>query len=243
MKLIRKFWIRFVSESIWSLERLIFYPKLAQTISKTFLSIKDPVIFDVGANRGQSIRFFKRLFPESTIYGFEPSARVFSVLQNNFNDKPKIKLFELALGSIPGESVLFEHPLDETSTMKPPNNNSDWQKTKNRLLLIKRDHQFAEVVVKVTTIDEFCEAKSVSKIDLLKIDVEGFEFEVLKGSNKSLTNGVITAIQIERHLNDLRHDRTPEIREFLQSLGYEITVSIKHSFGNFYEDIYVKKPN
>ena len=239
--LIRTYWIRFVSESLWLLERVMFYPKLARSISKSSLVIENSVIFDVGANRGQSIRFFLKLFPQCTIYGFEPSRSVFPILRDKFSGNPNIKLFELALGSASGKSVFFEHPLDETSTLSPPDSNSNWQKTKNRLLFIGKDHQFIQTIVTVTTVDEFYESNNLSKIDLLKIDVEGFEYDVLRGATNTLTKGAIRTIQIERHVDDLRLDRTSEIRDFLKAFGFETRISIKHSFGSFYEDLYAKK--
>jgi hypothetical protein len=100
---------------------------------------------------------------------------------------------------------------------------------------------YTKTTVSVTTLDKFCEENKVSKIDLLKIDVEGFEYEVLKGSVNTLTKGKIDTIQIERHVDDMRVDRTLEIHELLEALGFYTRVSIKHSFGNFYEDIYLKK--
>jgi len=221
----------------------MFYPKLARSISKSSLVTEDSVIFDVGTNRGQSISFFLKLFPQCTIYGFEPSRSVFPILRAKFSGNTNIKLFEMALGSAPGESVFYEHPLDETSTLSPPNSDSKWQKTKNRLLFIGKNNQFTETIVPVTTVDEFFEFNNLSKIDLLKIDVEGFEYDVLLGATNTLTKGAIKAIQIERHVDDLRLDRTSVIRNLLKAFGFEIRISIKHSFGNFYEDLYVKNLN
>ena len=221
------------------MERAFFYPKLAKEISKMEIVNEKPVIFDVGANRGQSIRFFRGLFAKCTIYGFEPSSKVFSILSEKFNGVSSVKLFELALGSVSGKGVFFEHLLDETSTMSLPDLDSKWQKTKNRLLLTGSERSFTETIVNVTTIDEFCATHEVSRIDLLKIDVEGFEHEVLKGGIKTLTQGKVRIIQIERHADDLRLDRTPEIQGLLTLLGFHTVISIKHSFGNFYEDFYM----
>ena len=75
--------------------------------------------------------------------------------------------------------------------MNLPNLNSKWQKTKDRLLLTGGKHSFTQTVVSVTTIDEFCKAHEVSRVDLLKIDVEGFELEVLKGGIETLNQGKI----------------------------------------------------
>jgi hypothetical protein len=53
------------------------------------------------------------------------------------------------------------------------------------------------ITVKVLTLDSFCEQRSIEKIDLLKVDVEGFEIEVFKGAKRMLENKNIQIIAFE----------------------------------------------
>ena len=78
----------------------------------------------------------------------------------------------------------------------------------------------------------------VQGIFLLKVDVEGHEFEVLSGAIGTFGKRMIENIQIERHLDDLRVGDTNAIQNLLEHHGFSKIESIKHSFGNFYEDIY-----
>ena len=112
---------------MWLLEKVFFYKKLSKVIIKNRILSNSSIVFDVGANRGQSIAFFKKNFPSVTILAFEPSPTVFLKLQKKSENKKNISLLELALGAAKGEAVFFEHLLDETSTMSPPNPNSTWQ--------------------------------------------------------------------------------------------------------------------
>ncbi len=137
------------------------------------------------------------------------------------------------------ERQFFEHSLDETSTMSPPNPNSTWQKRKNRILLVRDSNSFEETLVQVTTLEIFCAENGIWQIDLLKIDVEGFEYDVLKGAQNVLKKGAVKAIQIERHMDDMRTDNSSRIKEFLNCFGFNLCASIKHTVGNYYEDIYI----
>ena len=92
--------------------------------------------------------------------------------------------------------------------------------------------------MQVTTLDIFCAENGIRQIDLLKIDVEGFEYVVLKGAQNVLMKGAIKAIQIERHMDDMRTDNSSQINEFLNYYDFNLCASIKHTVGNYFEDIY-----
>jgi hypothetical protein len=75
-------------------------------------------------------------------------------------------------------------------------------------------------------------------IFLLKIDVEGHEFAVLSGAKDTLDKKMIKNIQIERHVDDLRESDEFKIGNFLNQFGFKRVASLRHSIGNFYEDVY-----
>ena len=61
-------------------EKIFFYPKLKSFYKNASININSPVILDVGANKGQSIDFFKSIYPDCLIYAFEPNPRLFTAL-------------------------------------------------------------------------------------------------------------------------------------------------------------------
>ncbi len=68
---------------------------------QSLVSCDDPLIFDIGAHRGESVRFFKEIFPWSTIYSFEPDIENFKSLANvceslSLNRKGECNPFNLA---------------------------------------------------------------------------------------------------------------------------------------------------
>lgn len=123
------------------------------------------VLFDVGANIGQTVERLVRYFPQSRIYSFEPGPTSFKTLQRRFGGRPGVHLHPVALGATRGTAVLQINDNAEMNTLVGTVNAAN------------------SVAVEVTTLDAFTAAAGLSHIDLLKIDVEGWELEVLKGAD------------------------------------------------------------
>jgi FkbM family methyltransferase len=242
---VRLSWVWLISTLIWATEKLLFYPKLSTayrnlSLPENVVSGRGITIFDVGANKGQSIRFFKSIYPQSQIIAFEPSQKTFNLL-NVFVEEKSYKdvfIFQTGVGEIHGEMNFYESVLDETSTFSLPDENSKYLGNKNRILFQKNENAFHTVTAKITTIDRFIEENQISCVDILKIDVEGFELEVLHGARNALVKGEIKIIQLERHTDDMRVDRHPLIHELLFKNGYRQVQEIKHPFGDFHEILY-----
>jgi FkbM family methyltransferase len=197
-------------------------------------------VLDIGANKGQSVSFFKKIYPNSKIIAFEPSEKTFNLLSGFIRDNlyRDVSIYQVGIGEINGELNFYESILDETSTFSLPDENSQYLKDKNRILFQKNENAFRTVTAKITTIDRFIEENQISSVDILKIDVEGFELEVLNGARNALVKGEIRIIQLERHSDDMRVDRYPLIHELLSINGYRQVQEIKHPFGDFHEILY-----
>ena len=86
---------------------------------KKFLHNDHPLIFDVGANVGQSIQKFRSEFPRCTIHSFEPSPTTFMELKNHAFDFKNVYLWNCALGSISGQMTFFENTCSDMSSFLP----------------------------------------------------------------------------------------------------------------------------
>ena len=67
-------------------------------ILKKILKKNNNIIFDIGANKGQSLTRFGKLFNNTYFYSFEPSFSAFKVLKSKYGNQSNIKLFNTALG-------------------------------------------------------------------------------------------------------------------------------------------------
>ena len=126
------------------------------------------VIFDVGANVGQTAWVLVRYFPGATIYCFEPAAGPFGVLQCKYGSRRNVHCINAALGADAEKRTLLVGADTELNTFVTDGPRG------GRLT----DHE----VVEVDTVDRFCAARDIAQIDVLKMDVQGWECAVLSGA-------------------------------------------------------------
>ena len=129
--------------------------------------------------------------------------------------------------------------MDETSTFVLPNNNSNYNRLRMLVLGTSSKNMYKPINVNVVTLDSYCDSIFIEEIFLLKIDTEGYELEVLKGSRQLLAHRKIKNILLERHEDDMRDEKKDELPALLLANGFLLKKSIRHSFGNFYDDLYV----
>jgi FkbM family methyltransferase len=178
-----------------------------------FLKSAAPVIFDVGANVGQSVRRYKDVFPESTIYSFEPGPATFKSLQSNVSKYANVTPWNYGLGATRGKLTLQENSLTEFSSFLPQGDPK---------------FSYGNVVrtteVDVETIDSFCDAHAVDTIDLLKSDTQGFELEVFRGGEQMMKAGRIGLVHCEIIFSRM-YERLPtyvDICAQLDSCGFRL---------------------
>jgi FkbM family methyltransferase len=156
---------------------------------------------DVGANQGLWTTQLKKLHPLSEIHAFEPSGITFQLLKKNTQSLDGIVLHQIAVGNTTGKVKLFSDcdasPLASL--------------THRRLNHEKIDFSNEELV-EVTTLKIWQESYPSFIPNILKIDVEGHEFEVLKGSAAVLDK--IRIIQFEFGGTDI------DTRVFFQDFWY-----------------------
>lgn len=129
-------------------------------------------IFDAGANIGQTANYFIKHFPGADIYCFEPVATTYKQLLSNIKSK-KIHPLNEGLGSAIQNHTIHKNNSSGASSLKGD------------------DGRFFETeTVKINTAQNFCTQNEITTIDLLKMDVEGYEMDVLKGFGPLLKNNV-----------------------------------------------------
>jgi len=145
------------------------------------LSKNSDVIFDIGANTGIYAITAKVYNKKSTIYAFEPQPNIFDVLQKNINlNEYDIIGEEIALSNKTGNLPFYNYGSPQTfldSNTTAGSLNKDWRSH-------KINHQ--SIIVPVIKIEDYIKNNNITKIDLMKIDVETYEYQVLDGMGKYL---------------------------------------------------------
>jgi FkbM family methyltransferase len=147
------------------------------------------VIFDVGAYIGEVTATYKSIFPNATIYCFEPFWDSFQKLKKLCTDS-SIAAYQIAMSDKQGTAVLnINMDLSCNSLFPRPDDGFRYY--------AKDSQNTRQIEVDTTTLDNFCEKTKISTIDILKIDVEGAETKVLKGASGLLSNQAIKLIYTE----------------------------------------------
>ena len=143
------------------------------------------VALDVGANIGNWSASFLTALPAAQIIAFEPSKQAFSKLFLRFRDFPNVSCVNTALGKSDEKAMLYA---DESASGLS-------SLTKRRVAHFGIDFNYSEEV-EITKLDTWIKSQSKDfSPNVLKMDVEGHEFDVLRGAHETL--GLIEIVQFE----------------------------------------------
>jgi len=134
------------------------YKKLSfNDIHKAKIDTDNPLIFDVGANKGQSIRRFKNIFPKSIIHAFEPINEEFVKLQDEFKNDKSIFLNNFALGDSVGHKKFNIMASTGHSSFYKINSDTEWLKIRSKEFNSnEKEYEQKVVDVKIDTINNYC---------------------------------------------------------------------------------------
>jgi FkbM family methyltransferase len=166
---------------------------LAQVVATACAGVATPVVFDVGANVGDYALLVRRHVPSALIYAFEPSEPVYKELAENLSARGDMNArpYNIGFSDAEKEVELYSYSIEGTEISLLAS------------LDLRLPTQVREVEVSSTkriqtkTIDGFCADNAINRIDFLKLDVEGHELAILRGSSKMLAAQAISMIQFE----------------------------------------------
>lgn len=142
-------------------------------------------VIDVGANIGDFASCLSSRNPHAVVYCIEPEFENYKILARRFENIPTVHTYNFALGEFEASKV----------SLYAANSGSSQASLSKRSIGLTPS-QFGHVnFVDLKTLDQFKSDLGIESIDLVKIDVEGHEFEVLKGAEPSIS--LIQAIQFE----------------------------------------------
>lgn len=146
-------------------------------------------IFDVGANRGTTIKKYKNLFKDAHIHAFEPTPEVFSTLEKETSGLSNVYIQQLAISEEIGTVTFYLNKSLDTNSLLPS--------VKIGASSDKGCENITQVQIETTTIDEYCRQNNILAIDILKFDIQGAELKALMGAQKMLEKKAIKLIYTE----------------------------------------------
>jgi len=173
---------------------------------------KGDIIFDVGTNIGETLLNFAKLTGEKGyVYGFEPDEENYRNVQKNIslNNFKNIHVFNNAV-SDKKETV-------KLSVVEPHNRGM------NRILEPGSDEGYQYSIIEAITLDDLVAENKIERIDLVKIDIEGYEMHALKGALQMLKKFKPVLFVEIAYTRLIKLNTSPnEVMKFLEDLGYKI---------------------
>jgi FkbM family methyltransferase len=199
-------------------------------------------VIDVGAHKGETIKLFSKNFNLKSIVSYEASKKNFLFLKKfeNINFDFELKIKNIALGSVEKKMDFFQTSESSSSTFCKIDFNSKYYKRKKKILdfFYNQDYILNKESIQLHTLyNEFKEFNS-NKIDILKIDTEGFEFDVIKGTKEKIAS--IKYIYFEHHfdLMIIKDYKFSEIHDYLTKYNFKKMIKIKMPLRKTFEYIY-----
>jgi FkbM family methyltransferase len=169
---------------------------------------EDFVVMDIGTNNGAVLMQLCQKVNNGFVYGFEPDPTNFVRCQTNvaLNDLKNLRVNNIGLGKEAGRLSLVV--VDET--------NMGMNK-------ISSDFSSADSGVIINTVDNFIAENAITRVDLVKIDTEGFELNVLLGAAELLRN-MKPILFIELDDNNLKDQKqsAKQLISYLEGYQYRI---------------------
>ncbi len=174
---------------------------------------RSPVVFDIGANKGQTIEFMLRLFPGAKVFAFEPAGVMADALIARYSSR-NVAVYRNGMGAVVSSQQFHNYSNNELSSFLE--------------LSKKDDNPFSNValsskeIVQIDTVDSFALSHQVKYIDILKIDTQGFDFEVLKGAQGLFERRKVHVVQVELNFANLYEGQgsAGQIIDSLSGYGY-----------------------
>lgn len=179
---------------------------------------EDSIVFDIGANVGVWTVLLSKTSPTAKVHSFEPAPNTYELMARNvsINKCANVTANNIAASDKDG-TVEFEVPkgISIYGRVRPEKEGVDDGQRFSRTDIYN---------VECERLSDYCARHDIENIDFMKIDVEGFELQVLKGMEELLINKKVGAIYIET-MEDNHVRMGSSYREFLEffgKVGYKI---------------------
>ena len=184
-------------------------------IAKLMPDQRHLVFVDGGAHDGQMALKFCKRFPGLQVHAFEPNEDLFPALKRNLESVPGSRN-QLALSSKTQTLEMYINDSPMTSSVLPRNDNS--VRYFDQVTRIKDVRK-----LKATSLDDWFDRSGLSRVDILKLDLQGYELEALRGAERLLRRGV-KCIYTEINFVPFYEGSSTfgEIDVYMRSMGYKL---------------------
>jgi len=191
----------------------VYWDYSAKDRNKLYSLVKEgDVIFDVGTNVGETLLNFAKLTGgNGYVYGFEPDEKNYTGVAKNIalNSFKNLEVFKVAVSD--------KHETVKLYCVEPHNRGM------NRILQQTDDAGLDYTIMETTTLDDIVEMNKIDRLNLIKIDIEGYEMHALRGARQVLKRFKPVLFVEVGYTRLLMNKTSPgELIRFLETHGYEV---------------------
>jgi FkbM family methyltransferase len=182
-------------------------------------------IFDVGADVGQTALTFIEAFPFARIFSFEPDPESYKKLCQNTRKCRNITAINAALGERDEQAVLHINNFRQANSLLE--NAPDCSRYVTGTQMEHKD----DITVSLMRLDSFCRDADVPRIDLLKIDAQGYELHILDGARHLIEEKRLPLVYLEVCFVEYYKDQPlfHHVYDFMFERNYKL-VGLYHSY-------------
>lgn len=210
-----------VPESLYQVFKEIFMADVYEidTLVKELPS--NPVVVDIGANAGFFDFILLSKSPKARVYAFEPMPanvqRLNDTIEKNSLIKEQIKLYQMAVTGMEKEYLeIFAEDTDDNQVVASVFSGFNKSNTKG-------------IRVPCISLETIFSTHQLDKIDVLKMDCEGSEYDIIYNTNPQLIQKIKQMV-VEVHDIDKKENNIQAFAAYLQNLGFKITYEPINSF-------------
>lgn len=180
----------------------------------------NPIVVEAGAHRGRDTRHMSKLWPEGTIYAFEPVIELYQELIRHVDTN--VKCYPYALSSSTGSATIHV------------SSNSDAASSLLRPLEYCVEHplvNFEPRTIQAITLDDWAHKNSIERVDFLWLDMQGFEYHMLAASRIILPTVKVIHTEINTKQRYAGHPLYPEYKLWLESHNFKLVYDFIGIYG------------
>ena len=173
------------------------------------------IILDIGGSIGTTAEIYAKAFPSEKIYVFEPIRTNFEKLKQNTRKYSNITAVNQALGNETGRKTIHLANRLSSSSIFELQGSGEEEGFRNKISPIGDEE------IEITSLNSFLE--SGTSIKIMKIDVQGFEVEVLLGASNHLKNVDLILVEVGNHEGYKSAPKYYEVDRLIRDNGFVIS--------------------
>jgi FkbM family methyltransferase len=175
----------------------------------------DPVIVDGGAHRGASVEAFSGYVPQAKFHCFEPDPALAKELGEAFSERSDVRVVMAALGESRGKATFNINASRPTNSLLSPGDALD-PNLQSLCQLVE------QVDVDVLAIDDYCRELALERVDIIKLDLQGYDYKALLGAKTTLRSAKVVLVEVLFVEIYKGCHLFPDVLQLMVGLGYRL---------------------